>query len=46
LPAWKASSAIACKDIGYEQDKFHWNTLKVHNLLHEQSAHIAQGRGS
>ncbi len=31
------------KDIGYEQDKFHWNTLKVHNLLHEQSAHIAQG---
>ncbi|MEZ5754945.1 MAG: methionine adenosyltransferase [Paracoccaceae bacterium] len=31
------------KDIGYEQDKFHWNTLKVQNLLHEQSAHIAQG---
>ena len=31
------------RDIGYEQDKFHWNTLKVHNLLHEQSAHIAQG---
>ena len=31
------------KDIGYEQDKFHWNTLKVHNFLHEQSAHIAQG---
>jgi S-adenosylmethionine synthetase len=31
------------KDIGYEQDKFHWKTLKVHNLLHEQSAHIAQG---
>ena len=31
------------KDIGYEQDKFHWNKLKVHNLLHEQSAHIAQG---
>ena len=31
------------KDIGYEQEKFHWNTLKVHNLLHEQSAHIAQG---
>jgi len=31
------------KDIGYEQDKFHWNTLEVSNYLHEQSAHIAQG---
>ncbi|AGI69390.1 S-adenosylmethionine synthetase MetK [Octadecabacter antarcticus 307] len=31
------------KDIGYEQDKFHWNTVDVTNLLHEQSAHIAQG---
>jgi S-adenosylmethionine synthetase len=31
------------KGIGYEQDKFHWNTLEVTNLLHEQSAHIAQG---
>jgi S-adenosylmethionine synthetase len=31
------------KDIGYEQDKFHWETVKVTNLLHEQSAHIAQG---
>ncbi|NPD16450.1 methionine adenosyltransferase [Xinfangfangia sp. D13-10-4-6] len=31
------------KDIGYEQDEFHWNTLKVQNLLHAQSAHIAQG---
>ena len=31
------------KDIGYEQDKFHWNTMRVDNLLHEQSAHIAQG---
>ena len=36
--------ARACiKDIGYEQDKFHHKTLKVTNLLHEQSAHIAQG---
>ena len=34
----------ACvRDIGYEQDKFHWQTLKVLNFLHEQSAHIAQG---
>ena len=31
------------KGIGYEQDKFHWDTVKVTNLLHEQSAHIAQG---
>ena len=31
------------RDIGYEQDKFHWRTLEVTNLLHEQSAHIAQG---
>ncbi len=31
------------KDIGYEQDEFHWNTLELTNLLHPQSAHIAQG---
>lgn len=31
------------KDIGYEQDQFHWNTVEITNLLHEQSAHIAQG---
>jgi len=31
------------RDIGYEQDKFHWNTLTVQNMLHAQSAHIAQG---
>ena len=31
------------KDIGYEQDKFHWETCEITNLLHEQSAHIAQG---
>jgi S-adenosylmethionine synthetase len=31
------------RDIGYEQDEFHWNTLQVHNYLHPQSAHIAQG---
>ncbi len=31
------------RDIGYEQDAFHWNTLEVTNLLHPQSAHIAQG---
>lgn len=31
------------RDIGYEQEKFHWNTCHVHNYLHEQSAHISQG---
>ncbi|MEL7462215.1 MAG: methionine adenosyltransferase, partial [Pseudomonadota bacterium] len=31
------------RDIGYEQDQFHWNTCRVLNFLHEQSAHIAQG---
>ena len=34
----------ACvKDVGYEQDGFHWKNLQVHNYLHPQSAHIAQG---
>ncbi len=31
------------RDIGYEQEKFHWNTCHVLNFLHEQSANIAQG---
>ena len=36
--------ARACiKDIGYEQDKFHHETVEITNLLHKQSAHIAQG---
>ncbi|MDA8586839.1 methionine adenosyltransferase, partial [Rhodobacteraceae bacterium] len=36
--------ARACvKDIGYEQDGFHWANMKVENHLHAQSAHIAQG---
>jgi len=36
--------ARACvKDIGYEQDKFHHETVEITNLLHEQSAHIARG---
>lgn len=34
----------ACiKDIGYEQEKFNHETVEITNLLHEQSAHIAQG---
>ncbi|RYH01890.1 methionine adenosyltransferase [Salipiger sp. IMCC34102] len=36
--------ARACvKDIGYEQDEFHHETVQIDNLLHPQSAHIAQG---
>ncbi len=36
--------ARACiKDIGYEQEKFHHETVEITNVLHEQSAHIAQG---
>ncbi|MDV4168502.1 methionine adenosyltransferase [Rhodovulum sp. FJ3] len=31
------------RDIGYEQDGFHWSNMAVDNYLHEQSAHIAQG---
>ncbi|MCE6950745.1 methionine adenosyltransferase [Cereibacter sphaeroides] len=31
------------KDIGYEQQEFHWKTIEVSNFLHRQSAHIAQG---
>ena len=33
----------AIKDIGYEQDGFHWRNANVEVLLHAQSAHIAQG---
>jgi len=33
----------AVKDIGYEQEGFHWKTADYACHLHEQSAHIAQG---
>ncbi|WP_428671994.1 methionine adenosyltransferase [Roseibium sp.] len=33
----------AVKDIGYEQDGFHWKTMEVINRLHQQSADIAMG---
>ncbi|NNE57180.1 MAG: methionine adenosyltransferase [Hellea sp.] len=33
----------AVKDIGYEQDGFHWETADVDVLLHAQSVDIAQG---
>ncbi|ALJ15019.1 methionine adenosyltransferase [Sphingopyxis macrogoltabida] len=31
------------KEIGYEQDGFHWESFRFENNLHAQSAHIAQG---
>ena len=31
------------RDIGYEQDGFHWANMQVENYLHEQSTDIAQG---
>ncbi|MBD8891873.1 methionine adenosyltransferase [Roseibium litorale] len=34
---------MAVKDIGYEQDGFHWENCEVAVHLHAQSAHIAQG---
>ncbi|MBF9233135.1 methionine adenosyltransferase [Microvirga alba] len=33
----------AIKDIGYEQEGFHWKKAEVDVYLHAQSAHIAQG---
>jgi S-adenosylmethionine synthetase len=33
----------AIKEIGYEQDGFHWKNANVEVLLHSQSADIAQG---
>ena len=39
----EATARSAIKDIGYEQDGFHWRNAKVEVLLHAQSADIAQG---
>ena len=37
------SARQAIKDIGYEQEGFHWRDAQVEVLLHAQSADIAQG---
>ena len=34
---------MAVRDIGYEQDGFHWDKAQIDVLLHPQSADIAQG---
>ena len=41
--AIEAAARAAIKDIGYEQEGFHWRHAQVEILLHEQSADIAQG---
>jgi S-adenosylmethionine synthetase len=45
VPAEQLEQVIrgAIKDIGYEQEGFHWKTADIEILLHEQSADIAQG---
>ena len=41
---WIAHTArMAIRDIGYEQDGFHWDHADIEVLLHGQSADIAQG---
>ncbi|WP_296075376.1 methionine adenosyltransferase [uncultured Agrobacterium sp.] len=40
---FKSAARKAIRDIGYEQDGFHWKTAKIDVLLHPQSADIAQG---
>ena len=39
----EAAVRAAVRDIGYEQDRFHWNTFEFINRLHGQSADIAVG---
>ena len=47
VPGAKAEIEAAVRntvrEIGYEQDGFHWEKLEFINRLHAQSAHIAQG---
>ncbi|MFZ1772790.1 MAG: methionine adenosyltransferase [Rhizobiaceae bacterium] len=40
---FKSVARKAIRDIGYEQDGFHWKTAKIEVLLHSQSADIAKG---
>ena len=40
---FKTAARRAIRDIGYEQDGFHWKTCKIDVLLHSQSADIAMG---
>jgi S-adenosylmethionine synthetase len=40
---FKSAARKAIRNIGYEQDGFHWKKAKIDVLLHPQSADIAQG---
>ena len=40
---WSDVARQAIRDIGYEQDGFHWKNAEVDVLIHSQSADIAQG---
>jgi S-adenosylmethionine synthetase len=39
----KEAARAAIKDIGYEQDGFHWKNADIECYVHSQSADIAQG---
>ena len=39
----EATARAAIRDIGYEQDGFHWEKARVSVLVHDQSADIAVG---
>ena len=43
MQAIEPAVRAAVKDIGYEQDKFHYAHFEFQNYLHEQSADIAMG---
>lgn len=40
---FRSAARRAIRDIGYEQDGFHWKTCRIDVLLHAQSGDIAQG---
>ncbi|WP_295948105.1 methionine adenosyltransferase [uncultured Bartonella sp.] len=40
---FRSAARRAIRAIGYEQEGFHWKTVKIDVLLHSQSADIAQG---
>ncbi len=40
---FRSAARRAIRDIGYEQDGFHWKTAKIDVLLHGQSPDIGQG---
>lgn len=40
---FRSAARKAIREIGYEQEGFHWKTVKIDVLLHSQSADIAKG---